>query len=348
MIISIFASIWSQNLWDELILKNEIKFLENEYGSNTQFYVFSYDYKNPFFSQNNIKYIEYFPIWIRKKSNILKNIYNFFKFINIILKSNLVVIWWGGIIYDIEKQINKNPLDQWIFRTNIFRFFSKKFNFFAVWINIKNDENLIQINKIFYKANSISVRDKYSLNLLKNLWIKSKLVMDPVFDDNDQMINKNKTLIHKIESNKFTYNNLENFDFNWKIVWISFRSWYLSNNWSKLSARMEEWKINEIINYVLWSGWKVILMPHSFHKTDIFANDYLFLKNFLRDNENISICKSMSETYNIYISKKIDICLSMRLHSIILSQVYEIPFIWISYSIKTDEILNYIENNYEK
>ena len=141
---------------------------------------------------------------------------------------------------------------------------------------------------------------------------------------------------------------MENFDFNWKIVWISFRSWYLSNNWSKLSARMEEWKINEIINYVLWSGWKVILMPHSFHKTDIFANDYLFLKNFLRDNENISICKSMSETYNIYISKKIDICLSMRLHSIILSQVYEIPFIWISYSIKTDEILNYIENNYEK
>jgi polysaccharide pyruvyl transferase WcaK-like protein len=33
----------------------------------------------------------------------------------------------------------------------------------------------------------------------------------------------------------------------------------------------------------------------------------------------------------------------MRYHSIILSQVYGIPFIWISYSKKTDEVLNYIE-----
>jgi polysaccharide pyruvyl transferase WcaK-like protein len=30
----------------------------------------------------------------------------------------------------------------------------------------------------------------------------------------------------------------------------------------------------------------------------------------------------------------------MRLHSIILCQVYWIPFVGVSYSVKTDEVLN--------
>jgi polysaccharide pyruvyl transferase WcaK-like protein len=33
----------------------------------------------------------------------------------------------------------------------------------------------------------------------------------------------------------------------------------------------------------------------------------------------------------------------MRLHSMILSQVYKIPFVWISYSKKTDEVLSIIK-----
>ena len=49
MKISIFASIWAQNLWDELILKNEIKLLKKEYWEDTKFRVFTYDKKNPFY-----------------------------------------------------------------------------------------------------------------------------------------------------------------------------------------------------------------------------------------------------------------------------------------------------------
>jgi len=47
----------------------------------------------------------------------------------------------------------------------------------------------------------------------------------------------------------------------------------------------------------------------------------------------------MQESYDIYKNKKIDICLVMRLHAIILSQVYGIDFIAFSYSKKTDEVL---------
>jgi polysaccharide pyruvyl transferase WcaK-like protein len=87
---------------------------------------------------------------------------------------------------------------------------------------------------------------------------------------------------------------------------------------------------------------RIILLPHSFHKNDKLVNDELFLKQFLRVNSNIRIINSMEEVYTSYIYKEFDICLAMRLHSIILSQVYSIPFIGISYSIKTDEILNEI------
>jgi len=56
--------------------------------------------------------------------------------------------------------------------------------------------------------------------------------------------------------------------------------------------------------------------------------------------KDIEIAWSMQETYDFYKNKKLDIVLAQRLHSIILSQVYEIPFVWISYSKKTSEILN--------
>jgi polysaccharide pyruvyl transferase WcaK-like protein len=43
--------------------------------------------------------------------------------------------------------------------------------------------------------------------------------------------------------------------------------------------------------------------------------------------KDIEIACSMQETYDFYKNKKLDIVLAQRLHSIILSQVYEIPFV---------------------
>ncbi len=343
MIISIFASIWAQNLGDELILKNEIKMLEAEYWKDTQFVVFSYDYKNPFFKKSNIIYKEYFPIWIKKASNIFRNISNFFAFLNTVSKSDLIVIGWGGIIYDTEKQTTKNPLDSWIFRTNIFRLFRKKINFFAVWININDKNNYKKIKKIFKKANSIKVRDKYSSQLLTELWINSKIVQDPVFNDVNKK-HKQSFLIKQVNSLEFSVNDLSDIDLEWKKIALALRKWYLSDKNGIVGDKLEEGRINEIINYILEQWGQVILLPHSFHKIDRLANDYLFLSKFLRINEKIRIISSMEEVYKKYIYKEFDICLAMRLHSIILSQVYEIPFVGISYSRKTEEILKNLNN----
>ena len=355
MLISIFASIWSQNIWDELILKNEITILERKYWEDTQFIVFSYDPETPFFKKKNVSYREYFPLWIKDKKNIFKNIANLFSFLNIVRKSDRIVIGWWWIIYDTEKEITNNPLDMWWVRAKIFKFFGKKVEFFRVWIDIKDisipakwKNNLEKVREIFSVAEYISVRDVYSHNLLSELWIKSALKKDPVFYDRNKEISQT-SLIKSIVSQEFSYRDLNDIELEGKRVWIAFRKWYLTNHKSNIADQMEEGKINEIINFILESGWEIVFLPHSFHEKNIPSNDYVFLKQFLRKEvlqkfpKKISITKSMDKTYKYYKDKKIDICLAQRLHSIVLSHVYEIPFIGISYGRKTHEILQSLE-----
>lgn len=339
MLISIFASIGSQNLGDELILKNEIAILRERYKDKLpRFIVFSYDPKNPFYQASDVEYKEYFPIWSKNPKNFFRNLKNFFSFLWVVIKSDLVVVWWWWIIYDREKQATKSPLDSWVFRTGVFRFLLKKIIFFWVGISIDDSkqDSILKVKKIFKKAKSIEVRDDYSHGLLKNLWIESKVILDPVFSDAwEAKINRNLCL-KKLDSREFTLKDLTRIDFTGKRVWLAIRKGYISKT---DNPQMEILIIKEIIEFIQKSGWKVILLAHSFHKDDILANDYEWMKLILEKVKWVEITNSMEETYETYKNKKIDLCLSERLHSIILSNVYKIPFIAISYGKKTSEVL---------
>ncbi len=351
MLISIFASIWSQNLGDELILKNEIKILRYKYKSeNPRFIVFSYDLENIFYESEDIEYKEYFPVWLKNIKNIFRNMKNFFVFFNVVDKSDLIVIGWGWLFFDNEVWSKKNPLDLWLFRMKFFAFFLKKIYFFRIWLSIKNSESFLKIQKIFSgKRKIIEVRDNYSLKVLDDLWVENVIKKyDPVFFDKlhpnplltgegiEQVLNK-KVSIKKIFKD-FTKKDLDNIDFENKKVGIAFRNWYLTKN---PNPELEILLIKEIIEYIQDLGAKkVFLLPHSFHKSDILSNDYQWMKHIQKNTRNVWISHDMKDTYSYYTEKKVDIVLAQRLHSIILSQVYVIPFIWISYSKKTNEILN--------
>ncbi|NVP17122.1 polysaccharide pyruvyl transferase family protein [Candidatus Gracilibacteria bacterium] len=337
MKISIFASIGAQNLGDELILKNEIKLLKKEHGEDTRFRVFTYDKKNPFFLDDNVVYSEYFPIGIRKKRNIFRNLVNFFVFLFTTIRADLIVIGGGGIIYDEEVQSTKNPLDSWIFRRRFFRLFFKKVHFFRVGINIKNEINSKKVKKIFKNSYKIEVRDNYSFELLKSLGINSTIEKDPVFYDSGELTTK-KSIIGTVSSYFFDKTLFTDFDLSGKKIGLAIRAGYFVEK-SNISSRMEEGRIREVINYLVGEGAQVVLLPHSFHDSDDLANDFLFLTNFVGET-GVSIKQDMNEVYETYKNKEIDICIAMRLHSIILSHVYEIPFIGLSYSTKTDEVLN--------
>jgi len=339
MKISIFASIWAQNLWDELILKNEIKILEQKFWASN-FFVFSYDYKNPFFEAKNIEYKEYFPIWIKKTKNIFRNIKNFFIFLKTIIISDLIVIWWWWLFFDTEVWNKKNPLWLWLFRMFFFRLFRKKVYFFRVWLSIRKEESFYKIKKIFSYNNAIiELRDNYSFKVLQDLWIENiKREYDPVFFDNSSDIKKilSKKVIIKKVFDKLKLKDLENIDFSWKKVWIAFRRWYFNKNFE-----LEILMIKEIIEYINSKNpQKIILLAHSFSKNDILSNDFKWMELIKKWLNNIEISKSLYETYSFYKERKLDLVLAQRLHSMILSQVYKIPFIWISYSTKTKEFLS--------
>jgi polysaccharide pyruvyl transferase WcaK-like protein len=330
MNISIFASIGAQNLWDELILKNEIELLKQEFWEMSQFKVASYDIKNPIFHIKNTTYFEYFPLWIKNPRNIIRNIKSFFQFIASIIWSDIVVIGWGGIIYDSEIQSVSNPLWQWIFRVKIARLFRKKIYFYALWIDIKNPENYQKLEKIFKNAYKISLRDKKSQKHLESIGIKSEVVDDPVMNE---WYRKWK-ILGIYASQAFFLKDFEHYDFQGKKIGLALRSWYIGRYQDK---RIETWLVSELCECIEKKWGQVLFLPHSFHQTDILANDYIFMKHFLTTEREIYA--SLWEVYTAYSHKIPDIIITMRLHSIILSYVYGIDQIVLSYSKKTDEVI---------
>ncbi len=331
--ISIFASIWAQNLWDELILKNEIELLKSEFWEGSLFKVASYDVKNPVFQIQGTSYFEYFPIGIKNPKNILRNMRNFLHFLAVTVWSDIVVIggWW--IIYDSEIQSVWNPLNQWLLRVKIARFFRKKIYFYALWIDIKQAENQKKLKEIFRNAWKITVRDEKSKAQLKGVGIVSSLVDDPVINEADEAW---KILWH-YSSWDFSLSDFDSYNFSWKKVGLALRSWYFRKDGD---SQNEKEVIENLCSYIESKWWTIVFMPHSLHNSDEIANDYEFMKQFL--NYEREIYANLWEVYTAYTHKIPDIVISMRLHSIILSYVYGIHQIILSYSQKTDEVIKKI------
>lgn len=79
----------------------------------------------------------------------------------------------------------------------------------------------------------------------------------------------------------------------------------------------------------------MLLLPHSLHPTDEHAHDGYYLQKFLFPG--VRIAQSIEQTLESYAS--CDAIIGMRLHSIILSLVYDIPLVAVSYGKKTQFIL---------
>lgn len=273
-----------------------------------------------------------------------KNIKNYQNFTKTLKKSDLVVIGWGWLFFDNEWTVSSlKNLNTWIFRKKLASYYKKPVVFYGVWINFQNDENVIfqkKIDAIFSSANSIYVRDNFSHNYLKKLWISSEIILDPVHHDKKKFKDKKNLSLGSKNITDFSRKDLEKLDFNGKTVGFALR---------KLEIENYEKIIIETLEYIIQKWWQIIILPHSFHKHDPSSNDFLFFKellmsyynisDFTLENHKLKLSHSMEETYNYYREKELDIVLASRLHSIILSKVYKIPFYWLSYSKKTDEQL---------
>lgn len=311
MVISLLTATWHYNLWDELILLQEYKILNWLYP-RAKFNIFTYDKESSLLPENkSIKYVTYSPINMYKKP--FSNIKYLFDNIFTIAKSDIIIIWWGWLIYEKEKQWPRSPIFYRKLRIFLSKLFNKKIVWLAIWIAY-NEKNINKIKFLFsWKKTRISVRDMNSKILLKKIWIEATLINDPVF----------------------TYDsmNLDNKDS--KKIWISVRKWYLKDEMENLK---------QIVLYLSRKWYDIIFISHSVHEEDFQANDYLFIKD-LAKTYNIQITKTLKETLEIY--PKLKFVIGMRLHSLILSTIHNIPFLAISYGVKTDELLKNLNYNYQ-
>ncbi len=307
MKIAILTATWHYNLWDELILLQEYKFLKAHYWEETIFTIFTYDSESSLLPKDEkIEFVPYFPNWIRK--NPIKNLKYLFANYKAIKSSDLVVFWWGWLIYSEELQKSSSPLWQWNFRVKFAKFLKKKIVWLAVWISYPEKASF-ELTPIFSWENiNVSVRDKKSAQIVKSSWAEVKLLDDPVF------------MMKPVKNTQDDTSEVQ-------IIWISLRKWYLKD---------EEENIKQMILFLARKWYHIILMTHSLHQSDTIANDYAFLKPFAK-TYNIQITKSMSETIEAY--KRLDYMIWMRFHSMILSIINNIPFLALSYWVKTNELL---------
>ena len=82
-------------------------------------------------------------------------------------------------------------------------------------------------------------------------------------------------------------------------------------------------------------NYDVLLLPHSLHPIDERAHDGYYLQKFLFPG--VKITQSIEQTLAAY--PACDVIIGMRLHSIILSLVYDIPLVALSYGKKTQALL---------
>jgi hypothetical protein len=166
MYISLLTATWNYNLWDELILLEEYKIFKEKFPQ-ARFNIFTYDKKSSLI-QDSVNYISYFPSNIRR--NILGNFKYLWQNIITIYNSDLIIIWWWGLIYDTEIQKSLFSIAQWKFRIFLAKIFKKDVIYFALWINIK-EKNYKKIKYLFtWKNIKVSVRDKKSQEILDKIW----------------------------------------------------------------------------------------------------------------------------------------------------------------------------------
>jgi|GEM_PF-360422 len=295
------------NLGDELILEQEYRILKKQYPK-AKYVIFTYVSDSSNLKKlENIIFVHYFPYQIRK--NPIANFLYLYQNIWHFWTANLVIIGGGGLFYQCEVQKTKYPLTLWKLRILFLKLLQKSVIFFSLGLQLSQQK--IKQNLFLFRGKKIklSIREKTLQKTFQSLGVDSTYLPDPVF---------NYIPIKKKKSKKY--------------VCLALRSGYLKTQ-----------DVYRMINFLQREHFSIYLLPHSFHPTDKLANDYLFLKEFATKYD-LPISKNMQESLEMYYQAKLVI--AMRKHSMVLSIQHQIPFIGLSYSQKTHNLLKEFDYNY--
>ena len=216
----------------------------------------------------------------------------------------MAVIGGGGLLYETEHQQTRSPMGLWKMRVFFLKLFRKKIIYLSLGIDVKNETLSMLRWMLAGSTIQLSVRNPELVPELESHDISATYVPDPVFGLSKPRVTR-------------TGNR----------VGIAVRQGYIPNERRELAYMIE---------FLQRRDMEVVLIPHSFHPTDPLANDAELLAPRARQY-GISIANNLDESLLAY--AYVDFMVAMRLHSMIMSICYHIPFVGISYCKKTHALL---------
>lgn len=297
----------SHNLWDELILKEEINFVQKQYGKNISITACWYDLSDMMILDPSVTLVSYFPNHFIKHP--LQNIKYLFKNIWLIAKADVLIIGWWGILFDNEEWVSFwMVLAQWSFRVKLARMTNTVILFWGIWLEITKAKNKMKLKKFFIPWDFILVRDSQSKWLLDALEIPSVQVQDIVFLHEPPL--PSKPITEHIRP-----------------IGISIRGGFLQDENESVIPRMYD--------YLVKQWFKPIFLVLSTEWEEA-QNDTLFIQRMMVW-KTFNMTRDIRQTLDVY--PFLHSIIGMRLHSGILACVHNIPFLPISYGMKTDELI---------
>ncbi|MCB4790578.1 MAG: polysaccharide pyruvyl transferase CsaB [Elusimicrobia bacterium] len=229
-----------------------------------------------------------------------------FRIVKHIINSNIVILGGGGLFQDITSSLS---LYYYLLVIIIAKISGKKIFVYSVNINELKAFNSTLASKALKLADTITVRDKGSLNILES-WKaglkKCELTADPVFLSENIAFNKLKSSPN-----------------------IAFILRDTGNN----GARAEEFAslADRLAGH--FSG-EIMFIPFQRRNDDCFADKVS--KAMKYQNKKIYKWESLEDVFKIY--SGLDLIICQRLHGLILASLYAVPFIAIS---DDEKIINF-------
>lgn len=293
----------SYNRGDELILKVITEFLKNK---NVYITVTSLD-PEATSKEYGVRAIKSYRS--RKKGLGL--------FVKEIVRADLFVLGGGGLFQDYGRHFRIVLF--YCIRVLIAGLLRRKIMYFALGVgNVEMKKSKWLINYVSRYTHKICVRDEESKIALENMGVKKKIHVcaDPVF-----------TLMQPIQHKVY-----DNYRKNTKCVGISVLPY---EEQLMISSGVDTTIENSIICFckeLIKKGHEIIFIPMEKRTDDMFIRR-IIENGGLKKNVEI-IDSSLDHQGFLSSFRQCDIVVGMRLHAIILSAIYSIPIIPISYHSK--------------
>ncbi|WP_057911621.1 polysaccharide pyruvyl transferase CsaB [Peribacillus muralis] len=248
------------------------------------------------------------------------------KFIREISKTDIFILGGGGLIQDF---IGIKQLFYWISSLLIAKIFRKKTMLYSIGVGPLGTKQSRIVTRFFLKfADLITVRDEGSADLLLEIGVRKDKIFvtaDPAFVLNPE-IKKNKISIRE------------------NSIGISFLPYFNIVNNNSMESELELNFIKFINQLIETQGYNVYLIP--LHNLEGETHDLGAAKRILAGIKNkekiLLLDEDLTPTEALNIFGEFEIFVGVRLHSLIMSAINNVPFVSINYHPKVESFIKLV------